>query len=141
MPSYRHPPTGLPRFQLVLSSFLQHDGLPFADVLPEERIQQAFEDAEATFAHDEDDVYTPAVTLWAFLSQVLFKGEMRSCLAAVGRVLVLCVALGKKPCSDNTGAYCRARAKLPVPVIQRLVEELAQDCEDQLPTSWLWKGR
>jgi len=141
MPSYQRPPTGLPRFQLVLCSFLQHDGLPFADVLPEERIQQAFEDAEATFAHDEDDVYTPAVTLWAFLSQVLFKGEMRSCLAAVGRVLVLCVALGKKPCSDNTGAYCRARAKLPVPVIQRLVEELAQDCEDQLPTSWLWKGR
>jgi hypothetical protein len=36
----------------VLSSFLQHDGLPFADVLPEERIQQASEDAEATFAHD-----------------------------------------------------------------------------------------
>jgi hypothetical protein len=125
----------------VLSSFLQHDGLPFADVLPEERIQRAFEDAGATFAQDDDDVYTPAVTLWAFLSQVLFKGEMRSCLAAVGRVVVLCVALGKKPCSDNTGAYCRARAKLPVPVIQRLVEELAQDCEDRLPTSWLWKGR
>jgi hypothetical protein len=125
----------------VASSFLQHDGLPFADVLPEERIQQAFDDAEVSFAQDEDDVYTPAVTLWAFLSQVLFKAEMRSCLAAVGRVVVLCVALGRKPCSDNTGAYCRARAKLPVPVIRRLVEELADDCEDKLPGSWLWKDR
>src|SRR5262249_49707208 len=141
MPPYQRPPTGLPRFQLVLCSFLQHDGLPFADVLPEERIQQAFEDADATFADDEEDVYTPAVTLWAFLSQVLFKGEMRSCLAAVGRVIVLCVALGRKPCSDNTGAYCRARAKLPVPVIQRLVEELADACEEQLPRGWLWLDR
>ena len=139
MPSYQPHQSGLPRFQLVLSSFLQHDGLPFAEVLPEEHIQQAFEEAEATFAHDEDAVYTPSVTLWAFLSQVLFKGEMRSCLAAVARVVVLCVALGRKPCSDNTGAYCRARAKLPVPVIQRLALELADECEDKLPPDWLWK--
>jgi hypothetical protein len=141
MPSYHSPRSALPRFQLVLSSFLQHDGLPFADALPEEGIQRAFDDADANFADDEEDIYTPSVTLWAFLSQVLFKGEMRSCLAAVGRVIVLCVALGRKPCSDNTGAYCRARAKLPVPVIRRLVEELADDCEDKLPNSWLWKDR
>jgi putative transposase len=141
MPSYHPERSGLPRFQLVLSSFLQHDGLPFAEVLSEERIQQAFEEADATFAHDEDDVYTPSVTLWAFLSQVLFKGEMRSCLAAVARVVVLCVALGRKPCSDNTGAYCRARPKLPVPVIQRLAVELADECEDKVPADWLWKDR
>jgi len=141
MPSYHPQSSGLPRFQVVLSSFLQHEGLPFADVLPEERIQQAFEEANATFAHDEDDVYTPAVTLWAFLSQVLFKGEMRSCLAAVARVIVLFISLGRKPCSDNTGAYCRARPKLPVPVIERLTLELADECEDELPNSWLWKSK
>jgi putative transposase len=140
MPSYHSPRSIPPRFQLVLSSFLQHDGLPFADALPEEQIQRAFDDADATFADDEEDVYTPAVTLWAFLSQVLFKGEMRSCLAAVGRVIVLCVALGRKPCSDNTGAYCRARAKLSVPVIQRLALDLADECEDKVPRHWLWKG-
>jgi putative transposase len=141
MPSYQPQQSGLPRFQLVLSSFLQHEGLPFAEVLPEERIQQVFQEADATFAHDEDGIYTPAVTLWAFLSQVLFKGEMRSCLAAVARVIVLCVALGRKPCSDNSGAYCRARAKLPVPVIQRLALDLADECEDKLPPGWLWKDR
>jgi hypothetical protein len=38
------------RFQLVLSSFLLKDGLPFADVLPEEQFEAAFaeEDARAT---------------------------------------------------------------------------------------------
>ena len=99
---------------------MQHDGLAFAGVLSEETIQQAFEEAECAFAQDDDNVYTPAITLWAFLSQVLFKDEQRSCLAAVARVIVLLVALGKKPCSDDSGAYCRARAKLPVPIIRRL---------------------
>src|SRR6266436_3262196 len=83
------------RFRLVLSSFMQHGDLPFAKVLPEETIKQAFAEEECAFAQDEEDVYTPAVTLWAFLSQVLFKGEQRSCLAAVARVVVLCVTLGR----------------------------------------------
>ena len=120
---------------------MQQDGLPFADVLTEEKIQQAFDDEGVCFAQGEDDVYTPAVTLWAFLSQVLFKDEQRSCLAAVSRVVVLWIALGKEPCSDNTGAYCRARAKLPVAVIKRLALALSHGCEQKLPTNWLWKDR
>jgi hypothetical protein len=38
--------------------------------------------------------------LWAFLSQVLHKGEQRSCLAAVSRVIVLLVALGRGACAN-----------------------------------------
>jgi hypothetical protein len=129
------------RFRLVLLGFLQHPSLAFAQALPEETIQQAFHDAGVMFAQHEGDVYTPPVTLWAFLSQVLFKGEQRSCLAAVSRVVVLCTALGREPCSDNTGAYCRARAKLPVPVIQRLTLQVADGCEQQLPSDWLWRKR
>jgi hypothetical protein len=129
------------RFRVVRSSFLQQDGLPFADVLPEETVQQAFADAEADFAQDEENTYTPALTLWAFLSQVLHTQAMRSCSAAVARVIVLLVALGKDPCSSNTGAYCRARAKLPVAVLQRLTTDVADGCEQRLPTRWLWKDR
>jgi putative transposase len=129
------------RFRLILSSFMQQDSLPFAQVLPEQTIQQAFADAEADFAQDEDNIYTPALTLWAFLSQVLHTKEMRSCAAAVARVIVLLVAAGKDPCSDNTGAYCRARAKLPVAILRRLTTDVADGCEQRLPTPWLWKGR
>ena len=129
------------RFRLILASFLQEDGLPFAKVLSEEQIDKAFADAGAEFAQDQDDVYTPPVTLWAFLSQVLFKEEQRSCLAAVSRVLVLMVSLGRAPCAKNTGAYCRARAKLPEPVIRRLTTEVAEGCEEAVPQEWLWHGR
>ena len=141
MPFYQSARALPQRFRLVLSSFMQHDGLPFQEALSEEQIAQAFAEEEAVFAQGEDDVYTPAVTLWASLSQMLFKGEQRSCAAAVARVVVLCVALGKGPCSDNTGAYCRARAKLPVPVIRRLTRAVADGCEQKLPSSWLWKNR
>jgi putative transposase len=141
MSFYQHTQSPPQRFRLVLSSFMQHGALPFAKVLPEETIQQAFAEEECAFAQDEEDVYTPAVTLWAFLSQVLFKGEHRSCVAAVSRVVVLCLALGRGPCADNTGAYCRARAKLPVAIIRRLASTVADGCEQQIPDDWLWKGR
>jgi hypothetical protein len=130
------------RFQFVLSSFLQQEGLPFSSVLSEERIEQVFDEADASFAKDEEDaVYTPAVTLWAFLSQVLFKAEHRSCLAAVSRVTVFLVALGQRACSKNTGAYCRARAKIPTAVIRQLATEAAATAEKILPEEWLWQGR
>jgi hypothetical protein len=100
------------RFHLVLASFLQSEGLPFGTVLPEEQIERAFEEEGVPLwsADDEEDaVYTPPVTLWAFLSQKLHKGEQRSCVAAVARVVVLLATLGREPPSGNTGAYCRAR--------------------------------
>lgn len=129
------------RFRLVLTSFLQRPGLPFADALSEEAIRKAFDDENASFADDQEAVYTPAITLWAFLSQVLFKGEQRSCVAAVARVVVLLAVLERSPCSNNTGAYCRARGKLSEKVIRRLAVDLADGCERQLDDQWLWRGR
>ncbi len=140
--SFYTPARFLPkRFRLVLASFLQRPGLPFADALTEEAIHQAFDDEGADFADDPEAVYTPAMTLWAFLSQVLFKDEQRSCLAAVARVIVLRVALGRGPCSGNTGAYCRARGKLSETVIRRLAVDLADGSQRQLDGAQLWHGR
>jgi len=126
---------------LILASFLQRPGLPFAEALTEESIQTVFNDEGVSFAADDDTVYTPAITLWAFLSQVLFKDEQRSCVAAVARVIVLLVALERGPCSSNTGAYCRARAKLSEAAIHRLAADVADGCEQQVDEEWLWRGR
>ena len=93
-------------FRSTQRSFLQHDGLPFADVLAEETVQQIATEAglPPVDANASDGViYTAALTLWAFLSQVLHREEHRSCKAAVARVIVLCVALSRDPCSDDTG--------------------------------------
>ena len=129
------------QFRLVLASLLQTPGLPFADSLCEESIQTAFQEEGVAFGQEDDEVYSPALTLWAFLSQMLFKEEQRSCTAAVSRVIVLLVSLGRKPCSDNTGAYCRARAKLSESVLRRLVYDVAEGCEAAVPDDWRWMGR
>lgn len=129
------------RFRLVLASVLQASGLPFSNILTEEEISEAFHQEDCWFAQEEGDVFTPPLTLWAFLSQVLYKGEQRSCLAAVSRVIVLLVALGREPCANNSGGYCKARVKLPETVLQRLATRVADGCEKAVPRAWLWKGR
>jgi hypothetical protein len=129
------------QFRVLLASLLHVPGLPFADALSEERVEAAFAEEGVLFGQEEDEIYTPAITLWAFLSQILFKEEQRSCAAAVSRVIVLLVSLKRKPCSDNTGAYCRARAKLSEPALRRLVYEVADACEAAVPDEWRWKSK
>ena len=63
MSFYQNSSTPSRRFRLVQASFLQEDGLVFAQVLPEEQIDKAFTDAHADFARGEGAVYAPAVTL------------------------------------------------------------------------------
>jgi hypothetical protein len=128
----------------VLTSFLQTPGLAFAKVLAEEDIQRACHEEGVDFGQPKEDdqkvIYTPAVTLWAFLSQVLFKGEQRSCLAATARVVVFMATLEIRM-SDNSGAYCRARAKLPERLLERLTLDTARGCEKAVPKKWLWRNR
>ena len=129
------------RFRLILSSFLQHESLPFAEVLSEETIAQAFTAGQANFGQGEGDIYTPALTLWAFLSQVLCQEALRSCREAVARIVVLLTTCGHPKCSDDTGAYCRARAKLPPAILRQLTLQVADGCEQRLPSEFLWKKR
>jgi hypothetical protein len=141
--SFRTSTAGLHRrFDLVRQSLLQAPGLPFADALSAEQIRHAFDAEDVRFGDDDDEVvYTPAVTLWAMLSQMLFTGEQRSCSAAVVRVAAFYAMLGREVCSTNTGAYCRARAKVPEDVVRPLTLHVARDCEAQVPAAWRWKGR
>ena len=135
-----HPVASSP-FEIVRRSFLQQDGLPFADALTPQQIEQAFQ-AEGVALGDDDPqtVYTRAVTLWALLSQALFTGPQRSCRAAVLRVAAHYALLGQT-ISTNTGAYCRARAKIGEGVVRRLAEGVAERCEAAVPVDWKWLGR
>src|SRR3954467_715357 len=87
--------------------FLQAGGLPFTDLLTEEAIGEAL----ATVGGWLDRVFSPLVTMWVFLGQVLSADH--SCRAAVARLIAHRVGRGQAPCSARTGAYCRARLRLP----------------------------
>ncbi|MFM8580349.1 MAG: IS4 family transposase, partial [Planctomycetaceae bacterium] len=127
-------------------SWLQTDGLPFANVLTAEDMQAEFEVEGVSFSErgsnsDDGLVYTPAITLWALLSQMLFTGAQRSCRSAVIRVAVYCALCGRRVSHTNTGACCRARAKIPHTVIRRLTQRVARGCEAAAPDEWRWHGR
>lgn len=145
--SFRRPLLfGTRAFELVRRSCLQAEGLPFAEALTADEMQAAFDAEGVSFGERADDsaeglVYTPAITLWALLSQMLFTGEQRSCRAAVIRVAAYFALLGRQISDTNTGAYCRARAKIPARVIERLTQQVATGCEAAVPDAWRWHGR
>ena len=116
-------------FNLVKDSMLQSDELPLTEVIDCDQWQDIFEVHKIHFGSDEDAVYTPAITLWALISQAFFKGEMRGCKAAVGRVASLWATLGKTVCNTNTGAYCRARSKITWQAVRDICCQIAESTE------------
>ena len=70
------------QIRFLRHQFLQDDGLPFGDVLSSKTLQQALTAAEVVW---NDRIYTPMVTLWVFLGQVLSADH--SCRAAVARLI------------------------------------------------------
>jgi hypothetical protein len=70
------------------------------------------------------------------LGQVL--GTDQSCRAAVARLVAHRVARGQRPCSARTGAYCRARKRLPegfVAAVARRVGRNLGERVDRRPSS------
>jgi hypothetical protein len=124
------------QMDLLRSQFAQKEGLAFAEVLPAERIERALEQEVVNW---RDCVFTPLLTVWAFLSQMI--SEDGSCRATVARVLAWLVSQGQPPCSPHTDPYCKARKRLPEKLFQRLMRETGQTLHQQVPQEWLWKGR
>src|SRR6187399_2020013 len=114
--------------------FLQGGDLPFTDVLTEEVIAQAL----AAVGVWLDRVFSPLVTLWVFLGQVLSADH--SCRAAVARLLAHRVSRGQKPCSCKTGAYCQARKRLPERFFSDVARQVGQNLDARVDRRWLWKG-
>jgi hypothetical protein len=119
-------------FSIFRRSMMQTDDLPLSDAIDDARFREVLEKHGVDFGADPDAVYTPAITLWALISQVLFTGEQRSCKAAVARVASLWATLGRRVCDSNTGAYCRARARISFAVIREIVQRLTADAEAAL---------
>ena len=78
--------------------------------------------------------FTPYMTLYAFLSQVL--ADDGSCRRAVIEVATILKAQGKKVCSTATGAYCTAKKRLPLELLQTIVRSLGQDLNQQAKEVW-----
>jgi hypothetical protein len=86
-----------------------------------------------------DRIYSPLVTLWVFLGQVLSQDH--SCRAAVARLIAHRISRGQRPCSAETGAYCQARKRLPEEFYAEVARKAGQSLDNSAKKEWLWKGR
>jgi putative transposase len=129
---------GKNEFSVIADPFLQDPGLPFASVLDAASIQRVFREEEALFG--QADIFSTEVVLWAFLAQMLRDGKGVACAAAVADIATYLLQTGQQPPSGDTGDYCRARAKLSLPALQRLVRESSRQLEGAVALPWLWKG-
>jgi len=123
-------------FQFLRHQFLQDGELPLGDVLSETIVAEALVDHAVDWV---DRIYSPLVTLWVFLGQVLSQDH--SCRAAVARLIAHRVSRGQCPCSAETGAYCQARKRLPEPFFSDVARQTGHALDDAAQKQWLWKGR
>ncbi len=84
-------------------------------------------------------IFTPIVTLWVFLGQVLSADNC--CLAAVARLNAYRVSLGLSPGSPATGGYCQARKRLPEKFFAAVARHTGMEIEKAVETPWLWMKR
>ena len=122
-------------FRKEVAASRENGELYFASLLPEDAINNAYENATPTRL---GRIYTPAITVWVFLAQILSTDH--SCRDAVTQLIAWLVAAGKVTCSAATGAYCIARDKLPEMVCSNLARYVCKEVEEQAPPEWNWLG-
>jgi hypothetical protein len=122
--------------QQACRALARTDGLPFAQHLPAAQVRDA---CRALGCRFRDRIFSPAVTLWTFLAQCLDADP--SCRQAVARLLAWRAAAGLPRCATNTGAYCKARCRLPEALLARLARDTGAAALQRAAAPWRWLGR
>ncbi len=126
--------TALHQIRQFKKSLFQFSHLPFSGILSTDALEQIIEHS----ANSKDRIYTPLVTLKAFIFQVLSTDG--SCRQAVNHVLSERLYQGCSANSIKTGAYCKARKRLPHKQLKQAVESSGKTLHQQAHKTWLWKG-
>ena len=90
-------------------------------------------------AHSRQRDWSLKVTFWAFLYQVL--GPACACREVVRKVQAWCKQRRRRAISGDTGAYCLARARLPLALLGKIFSELSATLERRTGDAERWLGR
>jgi len=83
-------------------------------------------------------VFTPIVTFWSFLAQVL--SPTQPCRETVRQVQAARQRRRKPRICSGTSAYCQARRRLPEGILQGIWEDIAGDRSEAISPQMLWQG-
>lgn len=85
-----------------------------------------------------DRVFTPAITLGLFVSQVLSRSD--ACSTVMVNFNRERKDNGLSPVSSDASGYTKARGRLPVELINQLSDLVREMAHNQTPDNWKWKG-
>ncbi len=94
---------------------------------------------ETLLPEHRERLFPPTETLSMFLAQALSAD--RSCQRAVNEAAIKRLSGGLPGCSTHTGAYCRARQRLPVKMVSALLRRSGRLMAGEVPEAWHWRGR
>ncbi len=95
--------------------------------------------ADAFGQPERDRLFSPSITGWLFLGQVLSADG--SCRQAVRKFLAWLAWAEGKEASPNSAAYCKARGRLSLEAIQGAHRDLTARIEQAPPAQRRWYGR
>jgi len=98
-----------------------------------------FDVLEASLPEHRERLFPPTETLAMFMAQAM-KPD-RSCQSIVNDAAVMRVRHGLPRCSTKTGAYCKARQRMPLNRVSEMVTYTGQLIAKKVPDRWRWHGR
>ncbi len=124
------------RAEILKQNFQNSVALPFDPVLSEVVIQKVLDEQGVRY---RQTLYTPIVVVWAWISQVLDADKSLS--NAVKRVVAWLAVAGESIPSADTGAYSKARKRLPLSVLPPLLRQTATALQGAVQPEQQWCGR
>lgn len=125
------------QYRNVLKKELFHRSEFVGGYLSEEDLAQA---AVAESYQWRNRIWTPALTVWTFLLQVLHPGW--ACRAAVAEVLAQQAAAGAPlEASPDPTAYCQGRKRLPLSLFRYGLHKVGGSLHRKVADSYRWCGR
>jgi hypothetical protein len=100
---------------------------------------ELLEVTESLLPEHRERLYPPTLALSMFMGQVL--SEDGSCQKAVDSWAAQRAAEGLIVQSINTGAYCKARQRLPLEMVRTLAQHTGTVLSERAQEGWRWRGR
>jgi Transposase DDE domain len=119
----------------ILSRARNSDAYAFFNLLTGPEL---FDKVESLLPAHRERLFPPTETLSMFLAQALSAD--RSCQKAVDEAAIKRLAAGLAPCSTHTGAYCGARVRLPMEMVNTLARYVGRCVTAHAPDAWHWQG-
>lgn len=118
-----------------IDNLIEREQIRLTEIFSDDDIHQLCEEMEIEFRERD---FAPATTLGLFISQSLSRDD--ACSTVVTKFNHERKRQGLKPCSTDGSAYCKARARLSVPLIDALADRIVGILKLKAQNQWKWKG-